>query len=68
MMLPILVAAFLLPAQVATMPCVDTGVNIATAQTQPVRGRDGIVAVLKVSSADVTTRTPTIAKLSTNSS
>jgi hypothetical protein len=48
MILPILVAAFLLPAQVISMPCA----NIAATQTQPVRGRDGMVAVLKVSSED----------------
>ena len=48
MMLPTLVAAFLLPAQVISMPCG----NIAATQTQPVRGRDGMVAVLKVSSED----------------
>jgi len=47
-MLSILVAAFLLPAQVASMPCA----NIATTQTKPVRGRDGVAAVLKVSSED----------------
>jgi hypothetical protein len=48
MLLPVLVAAFLLPAEVASMPCA----NLAATQTQPVRGRDGMAALLKVSSAD----------------
>lgn len=48
MMLPILVAAFLLPAQVASVPCANT----AATRTQPVTGRGGVVAVLEVSSAD----------------
>jgi hypothetical protein len=48
MLLPVLVAAFLLPAEVASMPCAD----LAGTQTQPVRGRDGMAALLKVSSAD----------------
>ncbi|MGA7850493.1 MAG: hypothetical protein WCA13_15410 [Terriglobales bacterium] len=48
MLLPILLAAFLLPAQVASMPCA----NIAATQTQPVRGRDAMSAILKVTSKD----------------
>ena len=48
MLLLSLVAAFLLPAQAASLPCA----NPAATQTQPVPGRDGVVAVLKVSSAD----------------
>ena len=48
MSLPLLVSAFLLPAQAASMPCA----NIAATQTQAVRGRDGVVAVLKVASED----------------
>jgi hypothetical protein len=47
-MLPILVAAFLLPAQLASVHCANT----AATQTQPVSGRSGVVAVLEVSSAD----------------
>ena len=34
------------------MDCVDTGANIASVQTQPIRGPVGVAAVLKVSSAD----------------
>ena len=34
------------------MDCVDTGANIASVQTQPIRGPAGVAAVLKVSSAD----------------
>ena len=50
MMFPILVAvaAFLLPAQLASVPCANT----AATQTQPVTGRGGVVAVLEASSAD----------------
>jgi hypothetical protein len=48
MMLSILVAAFLLPAQVASMPCA----NVAAAQTQPVRRHDGMAVVLRVLSKD----------------
>ncbi|MGA8537928.1 MAG: hypothetical protein WB566_00430, partial [Terriglobales bacterium] len=48
MLLPVLVAVFLLPAQAVSTPCA----NIATTQTQPVRGRDGVVALLKVESED----------------
>jgi hypothetical protein len=48
----ILLAASLLPVQQASMQCADTGATIASVQTQPVRGPDGTLAVLKVSSAD----------------
>ena len=52
-MLPlILLAASLVPSQLATTTCVDTGTTTATTQTQPVRGPDGTTAVLKVSTAD----------------
>lgn len=52
-MLPlILLAASLLPAQQASMECVDTGAQTATAETQPVRGPGGTSAVLKVASTD----------------
>jgi len=52
MLLPILLAALLLPSQQASMQCVDRGSDTASTQTQPVRGPGGVVAVLKVSSAD----------------
>jgi len=52
MLLPILLAASLLPSQQASMRCVDRGSDIAAIQTQPLRGPGGVVAVLKVSSAD----------------
>jgi hypothetical protein len=52
MILPILLSALLLPAQQASMNCADTGTQVAAAQTQPVRGPDGVLAVLKVSTAD----------------
>ncbi len=48
MLLPVLVAAFLLPPEVASVLCA----NLAGTQTQPVRGRNGMAALLKVSSAD----------------
>jgi hypothetical protein len=51
-LLPLLLAASLLPAQMTSMKCVDTGANIATAQTQPLRGPSGVAAVLKASSSD----------------
>jgi hypothetical protein len=47
----ILLAASLLPAQQASMPCTD-GATTASVQTQPLRGPDGTLAVLMVSSAD----------------
>jgi hypothetical protein len=52
MLLPILLATSLLPSQQASMRCVDGGSVTAAVQTQPLRGPDGMVAVLKVSSAD----------------
>ena len=52
MLLPILFAALLLPAQQASMHCVDTGAETAAAQTQPLPGPGGASAVLKVSTAD----------------
>src|ERR1700739_4573160 len=52
-MLPlILLVASLLPAQQASMECVDTGANIAATETQAVSGANGATAVLKVSTAD----------------
>jgi hypothetical protein len=51
-MLLILLAASLLPALEASMHCVDAGTRIAATQTQPLRGPDLVVAVLKVSSSD----------------
>lgn len=48
----ILLAASLLPAQQASMECADTGATTAKTETQPLRGPDGAVAVLKVSTAD----------------
>jgi hypothetical protein len=52
-MLPIiLLTAFLLQTQEASMTCVDTGAKIATTQTQQVQGPGGVGAVLRVSSAD----------------
>jgi hypothetical protein len=52
MLLPILLAAILLPAQRASVRCVDTGAKVADNQTQPLRGPAGISAVLKVVTAD----------------
>ncbi len=52
MLLSILLAASLLPSQQASMRCVDRGSHIASTQTQPLRGPGGVVAMLKVSSAD----------------
>ena len=52
MLLPILFAALILAAQQASMHCVDTGAETATAQTQPLPGPGGASAVLKVSTAD----------------
>jgi hypothetical protein len=52
MLLPILLAALLLPSQQAAMRCNDRGSESAATQTQPLRGPGGVVAVLKVSSAD----------------
>ena len=53
-MLPLMLfaASSLVLAPQTSMKCADTGANIATAQTQPVRGPAGVSAVLKVSSAD----------------
>jgi hypothetical protein len=52
-MLPlILLVASLLPAQQASMECVDSGANVAGAETPPVSGPAGATAVLKVSTAD----------------
>ena len=52
-MLPLLLfAASLLPAQQASMECVNTGETTATTATQPVRGPGGATAVLKVSTTD----------------
>jgi len=52
-MLPlILLTAALLPAQEASMQCVDTGTTTAAVETQPLRGPDGVTAVLKVTSSD----------------
>ena len=52
-MLPlILLAASLLHSQQASLECVDTGADIAAAETQEVRGPRGASAVLKVSTAD----------------
>jgi hypothetical protein len=48
MLLSILLAASLLPSQQASMHCIDRGSEIAAAQTQPVRGLNGVTAVLKV--------------------
>jgi len=48
----ILLAASLLPSQQASLHCVDGGSQIAATQTQPILGPSGVVAVLKVSSAD----------------
>ena len=48
----LLLAVSMLPAQQVSLDCADTGVNIATTQTQPVRGPAGSSAVLKVSSSD----------------
>jgi hypothetical protein len=52
MLLPILLAASILPGPQAAMECVDTGADMATTQTRSVRGPNGVTAVLKVSSAD----------------
>jgi hypothetical protein len=52
MLLSVLLAASLLPSQQASMQCIDAGSEIATAQTQPVPGPNGVMAVLKVSTAD----------------
>jgi hypothetical protein len=54
MLLPILLAASLLPllSQQASMRCVDRGSDIAASQTQPLPGPSGMAAVLKVSTAD----------------
>jgi len=52
-MIPLILFALLLqPAQRASLNCADTGSSAAAAETQPVRGPGGAVAVLKVSSAD----------------
>ncbi len=52
-MLPlILLVASLLPAQQASMECVDSGANAAGAETPPVSGPAGATAVLKISTAD----------------
>src|SRR6266581_9348661 len=52
LLLPILLAASLLPVQQTSMKCVDTGAEIAAAQTQPLAGPGGASAQLKVSTAD----------------
>ena len=54
MLLPTILAALLLPlpSQQASVRCVDGGPNIATGQTQPLLGPGGVVAVLRVSTAD----------------
>jgi hypothetical protein len=48
----ILLTTAFLPAQEASMQCVDSGVTTAAVETQPWRGPDGLTAVLKVSSSD----------------
>src|ERR1700693_2630757 len=52
MLLPLLLAVSLLPAQQASVHCVDTGTETAASRTQPLHGPGGVVAVLKVSTAD----------------
>jgi hypothetical protein len=52
MLLPILLAASIQPAPQVSMRCVDGGANIPTAQTESLRGPQGVAVVLKVSSAD----------------
>ena len=53
MLLPILLAASIQAApQVSMMRCVDGGANIPTVQTEWLRGPQGLVVVLKFSSAD----------------
>ena len=52
MLLPILLAASIQAAPKVSMRCVDRGANIPTAQTESLRGPQGVVVVLKVSSAD----------------
>jgi hypothetical protein len=52
MLLPILMIASILPAQQASMQCIGRTSDMATAQTLPLRGPGGIIAVLKVSSDD----------------
>ena len=52
MLLPILLAAALLPAQEVSAHCVDTGAEIASNQTERLRGPSGMAAVLRVSTAD----------------
>jgi len=52
-MLPFfLFAASLLASQQASTECVDKGADLATTETQPVRGPSAASAVLKVSTAD----------------
>ena len=48
MLLPILLAASLLPSPQASLKCA----NVAAVQTEPVPGPGGVAAVLKVSTAD----------------
>jgi hypothetical protein len=52
MLFSILLAVSLLPAQQASVHCVDTGAETAASQTQPLRGPGGVSAALKVSTAD----------------
>jgi hypothetical protein len=52
MLLPIWLAAALLPAQEVSAHCVGTGSEIASSQTERLRGPSGMAAVLRVSTAD----------------
>jgi hypothetical protein len=58
LLLPILLALSLLPSQQASTHCVDTGIEIASSQTQPLRGTAGVAAVFKVSTADDHSKNP----------
>ena len=52
MLLAILLAASIQPAQQVSMRCVSDGASTPSAQTGSLRGPQGLVAVLKVSSTD----------------
>jgi hypothetical protein len=51
-MLLILLAALAFTVEQASLNCADTGANIASTQTRPLRGPEGTVAFLKISTAD----------------